>query len=165
MTADFHPHPAEPPKDEAAEKTLNIRVERERKTRRIVTAVLALALVAGISVAVLLKKLGGGADPISSPIAGSVSGAAGSANEAATGIANAAATCPNPDDDPIVAWYCQQVKPAFEKAAADHARIDRLEAEGRGGVPFALWVIVAAIGVLTVYNTVEARRERSSKKR
>lgn len=162
MTADFHPHPAEPPKNEAAEKTLNIRVDRKRKATTLVIAIVTFALLAGVIVAVGLNSRDSDASPVSGAVAEGIG--SGSA-EVATGDPAATATdCPNPDADPFVDWFCKQIQPAFKVNAADHARIDRLEAEGRGGVPLALWVIVSAIGLLTVYNTVEARRARGTKK-
>ena len=159
MTADFHPHPA-PPKKEDAEKTLNIRVDRKRKGLTLFIVVLAFVLVAGIIAAVALDKLDGGGKSAATSVAVADGPAAGSAD-----VAKAAEDCPNPDGDEFVDWFCKQIQPAFKVNAADHARIDRLEAERQGGgTDTLLWVIVLGVGVLTVYNTIEARRTRGTKK-
>ena len=85
-----------------------------------------------------------------------------SGDGAAAAKADAPAECAGEIADPQLRWYCTEFLPFAKKAAADHDRIDRLEAEGKGsGAPLGLWLIVIATGILTVVNTLMILSKRT----
>lgn len=153
---------APPPADDPSAKTESIDRSGSGNGVKFAIGVVLLALIAGIAFAVIKDRFG------ASSAGASVSADADEAGASApdTGLsAEIAKTCSGDlSADENLKWYCGSVVPFVQKARADHLRIDRLEAElkkrgGGNGIPISLWIILAAIGVLTVYNTVNARRQ------
>lgn len=67
------------------------------------------------------------------------------------------AECVGDVADPQLRWYCQEFLPFAQKAAADHDRLDRLEADGTGsGAPLGLWLIAGAALLLSAFNAVKS---------
>jgi len=158
-----------PVPDERSIKTENVAcVDPTPKSRKAVTiGLLAAALVAGVIFALAMHRSGG--TPAASATAEVVAGTEGSAAETAEPVKTVAtattvtgdlpAECAGEIADPQLRWYCTQFLPFAKKAAADHDRLDRLEASGKeppadAGVPLALWAVLAGFGLLTVINTL-----------
>ena len=152
--------PAPAAKPSAGETMVIDRAAPGSPMTKYILAILFLALVAG-AIAFLAMR-GGGSAPTS---VGTVTVGSGSSENVATatGTDDTPAECLG-DVDINRRWYCQHFLPFAKKASADHDRLDRLEAQGAGsgnGVPYAVWIVLAAIGILTVYNTmkIHSRRE------
>ena len=174
MTPDPEPHFSQAPAptvDERSVKTEIIdRSEGGPKAWKLVAGILLFFLIAGSALyAGLNRSNDGGAASVSTEVAAVGDGSGEVATEAAEGsgaVSTAAGDtpkeCAGEIADDNLRWYCSQFLPFAKKAAADHGRIDRLEAKvkelenaGGSGVPLALWVVVIAFGLLTVYNTVQ----------
>jgi len=171
MTPDPEPHFSQAPApttDERSVKTEIIdRSEGGPKTWKLVAGILIFFLIAGSALYAGLNHTRDGA--VATEVAALGDGSGEVATEAAEGSdAVTTATGDTPKEcageiaDDNLRWYCSQFLPFAKKAAADHVRIDRLEAKvkelesaGGSGVPLALWVVLIAFGLLTVYNTVQ----------
>jgi hypothetical protein len=152
--------PPAPNPDPNPEETLHIRKEGTSKTFKVIAGILAFALLAGVVVAVAASRGLGGASA-SAETATVTEGSDGSV-ATATGSGAQHQACVGEIADPQTRWYCQEFLPFADKAVADHHRIDRLEAAGKGsGTPTALWILVICIGLLTVYNTVKIHTRAS----
>lgn len=174
MTPDPEPHFSQAPApttDERSVKTEIIdRSDGGPKAWKLIAGILLFFLIAGSALYVGLNRTrDGGTASVATEVAAVGDGSGAVANEAAEGSdAVTTATGDTPKEcvgeivDDNLRWYCSQFLPFAKKAAADHARIDRLEAKikelentGGSGVPLALWVVVIAFGLLSVYNTVQ----------
>lgn len=155
---DLHCAPAsDAPANEASVKTEIIdRGGRSSSKTKAVIGLLIFALLAGTALAVAFKRSGGGA---ASTSVGTATGEKPSEDVAkATNADVTPAECVGDLVDAQRKWYCEDFLPFAKKAAADHDRLDRLEAAGKESgspeAPLALWIVVICVGVLTVYNIV-----------
>lgn len=121
---------------------------------------LVLALIAGVTYAVMHRS--GGAASAEVTTGG---GSAAETVATATGSGDAPAECAGDlSGDAQQRWNCTEWFPFVTKVAADHDRLDRLEAKKeRSGVPTGLWLLVIGIGLLTVYNTVRIHSKPADK--
>ncbi|HTK59806.1 MAG TPA: hypothetical protein VL283_01235 [Candidatus Baltobacteraceae bacterium] len=150
------PAPAPAPQDDSAKTEIIAKPGNGSSKAAYVFAgvILVLALAAGV----LWKRSSGGTASASASAEAATEGSGSSATAAtATGSDGAAAACAGEITDAQLRWYCTEFLPFAKKAAADHGRLDRLEAEKRSGgsdVPLALWVVLIGFGLLTTVNTV-----------
>jgi len=149
-----------------SDKTMKVAAlaDEPSKLRRNLTisAVFGLALIAGVVYTMTKARATDGAAAVSSEAAPADEGSGKVSVKTAD-----PPECAGEVTDPQLRWYCTEFLPFARKAAADHDRLDRLEATGTDGggseVPMALWVVVAFIGVLTVYNTVTIHKKKAGK--
>jgi len=185
------PAEAPPVQDERSVKTELIqRVEaKSSPVKKLIYGLLAFGLIAGIAVAVMVKR-GAGRTAATSASADVATETEGSAAEVVVTEAPAkdvaTATAPTGDKpaeclgeivDPTLRYYCETLHPFATKASADHDRIDRIEpvvkrleeaearSSGRSDAPLALWAIAGFGLFLTVINTllfISMKRKKSA---
>lgn len=167
--SDIHCAPApEPAAQPPSERAGNIEHKggSPKKLKSIFVSVLLLmALLAVVTFVIMTKYADGAATAASIPtMAATLPQRAAETVASATVPDGMPAECAGDIADSQLRWYCQDFLPFAQKAVADHGRIDRLEAAGRGsGAPLGLWLLVIGIGILTVVNTLMILSKTRSK--
>jgi hypothetical protein len=146
-------------------KTLHIRQDKGSPAgRKLAISLLLLAPIVGIVLFLAFRQGGSDAAAASTGAVVEGEGTAQGSSDAIEATEAIPPQCQAETVDPVVKWYCEEMHPAFVQNKADHARIDRLEAEvkrlkeegaGPSGAPTWMVLLLIAIGLVTVFNTVQ----------